>query len=59
MLTAPLRFLTLNYYLWRGGNTLDEYAKCVRSRQAAMLQQYFGEEQPDVIQPDSSHPAHV
>lgn len=59
MLTAPFRFMTLNYYLWRGGKTLDEYAHRVRCRQAEMLQQYFGEDEPDIIRPDSSHPAHV
>lgn len=59
MLTAPFRFATLNYYLWRGGKALDGYANRIRHRQAEMLQHYFGDDQPDIIQPDSSHPAHV
>ncbi len=59
LLTAPFRFITLNYYQLRGGKTLENYARRSREQQLALLQSYFGERQHDIIQPKAGHPAHL
>lgn len=59
LLSAPFRFISLNYYQLRGGKTLENYAKRSREQQLALLQSYFGERQHDIIQPKAGHPAHL
>lgn len=58
-ISAPFRFLTLNYYAWRGGKALEDYAQRMRQVQRDLLVGYFGQQKPDIIRPAAGHPAHV
>jgi hypothetical protein len=58
-ISAPWRFLALNYYVWRGGHALERYAARMRQVQRDLLIGYFGRKQPDIIQPGTGHPAHL
>lgn len=41
VLTAPLRFLILSWYRWRGGATLDRYIERSAAKQQSLLASYF------------------
>lgn len=58
-ISAPWRFLVLNYYAWRGGSAQQDYARRMRQVQQQLLAGYFGERRPDIIQPEAGHPAHL
>lgn len=58
-LSAPLRFIKLGWIQLRGGATLERYRQHARQQQQTLLVGYFGEKTPDIIRPDTSHPAHL
>ncbi|MCK0153392.1 DUF2236 domain-containing protein [Alcanivorax sp. S6407] len=59
LITAPFRFLNILYHRIRGGRTLAMFRQQQQQRQQAELQQYFGERQQSLLQPDKEHPAHL
>lgn len=58
-LSAPLRFVKLGWLQLRGGEALERYRQKARQQQRDLLQTYFGNAAPDIIQPGARHPAHL
>lgn len=57
--TAPLRFVRIGWYRWRGGSALDGFRERNRVLQEKLLAGLFGAREQDIIRPDARHPAHV
>lgn len=58
LLSGPIRFVVLGV-LQLSGPLRERYRRKARARQKALLASYFGERDPDIIQPDAHHPAHL
>ena len=57
--SAPLRFVKLGWLQLRGGEVQERYRQKARQQQIDLLKTYFGNAAPDIIQPGTSHPAHL
>jgi hypothetical protein len=59
ILSAPVRFLVISWYRWRGGRALEEHTARTVAKQQRLLSSYFGDREVGIIKPSAGHPAHV
>lgn len=59
LLSAPVRFITLSWYRFRGGEALERFTARNVAKQQKLLASYFGERKASIIQPTAEHPAYV
>lgn len=59
LLSAPLRFIQVSWHRLKGNEGWERFMDDKRNEQSRLLENYFPDEKPKIIEPDAQHPAHV